>query len=165
MNDKPSLRWGIAGKPQALFLYYLRSPSNSRPIISGSSADLFIGTGMISSWFSTDILFSRPDAKAQHSIVAIASSSMQKGATFANAHCADTSTKIYDDYSAMYADPRVDIVYVGTPHAMHKRNTLEAIAAGKHVLCEKPMAVNSKDAREMIDAAQKKGVFLMEGKS
>lgn len=57
----------------------------------------------------------------------------------------------------------MDIVYIATPHTLHCRNTLDAIAQGKHVLCEKPIAVNARDARKMTDAAKKKGVFLMEG--
>lgn len=62
----------------------------------------------------------------------------------------------------MYADPGVDIVYIGTPHVFHKESCLAAIAAGKHVLCEKPMAINEREVNEMIAAAKEKGVFLME---
>jgi predicted dehydrogenase len=46
----------------------------------------------------------------------------------------------------------------------HLENALDAIAAGKHVVCEKPIAINTKDARRMIDAAKAKGVYLLEGK-
>jgi hypothetical protein len=46
---------------------------------------------------------------------------------------------------------------------LHKEECLKAIAKGKHVLCEKPMAINAKEAEEMIEAARSKGVFFMEG--
>lgn len=69
---------------------------------------------------------------------------------------------IYEGYEAVYADDNVDIVYIGTPHAFHKKNCLDAIAHGKHVLCEKAFALNAQDAREVFRAARQKGVFVME---
>ena len=70
--------------------------------------------------------------------------------------------RAYGSYDAMLADPDIDAVYVATPHPMHKPCTLAAIAAGKHVLCEKPMALTAADAAEVFVAAREKGVFLME---
>ena len=80
-----------------------------------------------------------------------------------SSHCPSQHPTIYDTYSGVYHDPDVDIVYIGTPHVLHCQNALDAIAAGKHVLCEKPIALNAKDAKRMFDAARDKGVFLMEG--
>ncbi|KAJ4297626.1 hypothetical protein N0V90_005519 [Kalmusia sp. IMI 367209] len=131
-SELPALRWGI------------------------------VGCGLISTWFVTDLMLSRSDALAKHSITAIGSSSQQKGSDFASKNCPSQSPAIYDSYAGVYADPNVDIVYIGTPHPMHHKNVLEAIAAGKHVLCEKPMAMNAQEGHEMIEAARKKGVFLME---
>jgi len=54
-------------------------------------------------------------------------------------------------------------VYIGTPHVFHLQNALDAIAAGKHVLCEKPMTMNARDTQVLVEAARKKGVYLMEG--
>ncbi|KAI9172531.1 MFS-type transporter dbaD [Paramyrothecium foliicola] len=62
----------------------------------------------------------------------------------------------------VYNDPDVDVVYIGPPHHLHLQNALDAIAAGKHVLCEKPFAVNAKESQIMIDAAERKGLFIME---
>jgi predicted dehydrogenase len=62
----------------------------------------------------------------------------------------------------VYDDPQVDIIYIGTPHAFHKQNCLDAIAAGKHVLCEKPFTINEKEADEVLTAAKAKGIFVME---
>ena len=70
--------------------------------------------------------------------------------------------KVYDNYAALLADPSVDVVYVATPTALHKDHSLMALAAGKPVLCEKPMAMNASEAREVKDAAQSAGLFFME---
>jgi predicted dehydrogenase len=69
---------------------------------------------------------------------------------------------VYTRYADVCSDPDVEIVYIATPHALHKENCLEAIAHGKHVLCEKPFAVNLRDAEEIFAAARAKGVFAME---
>lgn len=119
-----------------------------------------IGCGLISSWFFG--VLSRSDAAAQHTIAAIGSSSVQKGKDFAAKHCPAQTTGMYDSYKGVYDDPNVEIVYIGTPHPMHHASVMDAIAAGKHVLCEKPMAMNAQQGHEMVEAARKKGVFLME---
>jgi len=61
---------------------------------------------------------------------------------------------------ALLADPRVDSVYVSTTNELHKAQTLAAAAAGKHVLCEKPLALSVAAAREMIAACAAAGVVL-----
>ncbi|KAJ5369432.1 dimeric dihydrodiol dehydrogenase [Penicillium cosmopolitanum] len=121
-----------------------------------------IATGMISSWFVKDLVLDRPDAKAHHTIEAIGSSSQEKGQTFAQEYCPHESTTIYGSYEEVYTDPSVDIVYIGTPHAFHLRNCLDAIAHGKHVLCEKAFTLNASQAREVFAAAKDRGVFVME---
>lgn len=70
--------------------------------------------------------------------------------------------KAYNSYEAMMADPDIDVVFVATPHNLHHQNTLMSLNAGKHVLCEKPFAVNGREVREMIDMAREKNLFLME---
>jgi predicted dehydrogenase len=60
-------------------------------------------------------------------------------------------------------NPDIDAVYVITPNALHREHVLMAAAAGKHVICEKPMAVNAKEAKEMVEACQKAGVQLLIG--
>jgi len=65
-------------------------------------------------------------------------------------------------YEALAADSDVDVVYIGTPHSFHHEHTLLFLNAGKSVLCEKPFAINAKQTQEMIDAARKNNVFLME---
>ena len=62
----------------------------------------------------------------------------------------------------MMADPKIDVVYVATVHPRHLPDALAAIEAGKHVLVEKPLALNASEARQLKEAARRKGVFLME---
>jgi predicted dehydrogenase len=71
--------------------------------------------------------------------------------------------KHYQGYAPLIADPGVEVVYVATHHPAHREWAIAAAAAGKHVLCEKPLAMNVEDASEIIGAAERNGVFLMEG--
>ncbi len=68
----------------------------------------------------------------------------------------------HESHEALVADPQIDIVYVASPHSEHKRLALLAIAAGKHILVEKPVALTAAEAREIRDAARSAGVFAME---
>ena len=70
--------------------------------------------------------------------------------------------KSYGTYEDLANDPDIDVVYIATPHNLHHDNTLMCLNHGKHVLCEKPMAVNLKEVEEMINVAHNKGLFLME---
>lgn len=123
------------------------------------------GAGLISSWFVQDITLDRRDARARHIIQAVGSSSAEKGKAFVARNVAagnQSCPSIYTSYQQVYDDPQVSVVYIGTPHALHKQNCLDAIAAGKHVLCEKPFTVNAREAREVLAAAKVRGVFVME---
>ena len=70
--------------------------------------------------------------------------------------------RAYGSMEALLADPDIDAVYVASPHPQHKPMTLAAVAAGKHVLCEKPLTLTRADSEEVYAAAREKGVFLME---
>jgi predicted dehydrogenase len=65
-------------------------------------------------------------------------------------------------YEALAADPDVDVVYVASPHSRHEADTLLFLEAGKHVLCEKPFALNEAQARRMVDTARQRDLFVME---
>lgn len=69
--------------------------------------------------------------------------------------------KAYDDWRALIADPAVDVVDITSPNQFHHEMALEAIAAGKHVYCEKPLALSTAEANEMRDAAEAAGVKTM----
>ncbi len=68
---------------------------------------------------------------------------------------------LYTDYKEMLAKEKLDVLSVAVPNVLHKTMTVDGFAAGCHVLCEKPMAMNSKEAKEMIAAAKKAGKRLM----
>lgn len=70
--------------------------------------------------------------------------------------------KSYGSYADLLADPDIEAVYIPLPNHMHLEWTLAAAAAGKHVLCEKPLAMTSQDARTMGEACDRAGVLLME---
>jgi len=68
----------------------------------------------------------------------------------------------HNSYQSLVENPEVDAIYIATPHAFHHEHTLLCLNHNKAVLCEKAFAMNSRQAKEMIDLAQKKKVFLME---
>ncbi len=71
--------------------------------------------------------------------------------------------KAYTDYKELLADPEIEVVHVCTPNRSHSFITVDALHAGKHVMCEKPMAINSVEAKKMIDAAKETGKKLTIG--
>jgi len=70
--------------------------------------------------------------------------------------------RVHDSYESLLADPRVDLVYNPLPNSLHREWTLRALEEGKHVLCEKPIALNAREAEEMAAAASATGKHLME---
>jgi predicted dehydrogenase len=70
--------------------------------------------------------------------------------------------RAYGSYEALVEDPHVDVIYVSTPHALHRDNVLLCFEAGKPVLCEKALTLNARDAAELVAAARSKGLFFME---
>ncbi|GAC1414959.1 MAG: Gfo/Idh/MocA family oxidoreductase [Acidobacteriaceae bacterium] len=69
-------------------------------------------------------------------------------------------TRVFTELSAALADPQIHAVYVGTPVAMHASQAIAALQAGKHVLCEKPVALNYEEAESMASAARQSGQLL-----
>ncbi|GMA62665.1 hypothetical protein GCM10025859_31050 [Alicyclobacillus fastidiosus] len=70
--------------------------------------------------------------------------------------------KAYDSYEKIVEDPDIDAVYIPLPNHLHREWTIRAAQAGKHVLCEKPIALNSREAQEMVDVCRACGVRLAE---
>ena len=68
----------------------------------------------------------------------------------------------FGSYESLLEDPRIDVIYNSLPNDLHCEWTVKALRAGKHVLCEKPLAMSADEAREMIAACDRNGVLLME---
>lgn len=99
----------------------------------------------------------------RHDIVAVSSSnSVQRAQDFIKSTQCDESTKAYGSYAELVADPNVDIIYVATPHSHHFQNTMLALEANKHVLCEKAFTVTASQTRKLVETAKAKNLFLME---
>lgn len=92
-------------------------------------------------------------------VVAIASRDPARGRLFAAQLGIE---KLHESYEALLADPAVDAVYIPLPNHLHAEWTIAAARAGKHVLCEKPLALRAADAERMIEACEASGVQLME---
>jgi len=93
------------------------------------------------------------------SIVAVASRTREAAEEFA---ALAGATRTHVGYQSLAEDPDVDAVYVATPHSRHAADAILFLAAGKHVLCEKPMALDADQVVQMVDASRSSRVFLME---
>jgi len=113
-----------------------------------------MGTGTIAGLFAADLSL-LPQAR----IAAVHSRSRDKARAFAGRFGSATA---YDDEAAFLADPAVEAVYIATPNHLHVTQALSAIAAGKPVLIEKPVALKSGDVEFIAQAARERGIFAME---
>jgi predicted dehydrogenase len=113
-----------------------------------------LGTGNMASQFAMG-LARLPDAR----LIAVASRQQRRAEAFGDG--AGVPHR-HGSYAALLEDPDVDVVYVATPHTEHCANTLAALRAGKHVLVEKPFALNAAEAETMIAEARQRGLFVME---
>ena len=114
-----------------------------------------LGTANIARWAAIPGM-----QQAEHSeLYAIAGRSAEKAAHFAESF---GFGKSYGSYDELIADPEVQAVYIPLPNDLHLKWVLAALKAGKHVLCEKPLALNAADAKEMFRTAEACGVYLME---
>ena len=113
-----------------------------------------IGCGNIASKFAQDLsLFSNAELHA------VASRNQGKANNFAKKHEAKIA---YNSYESLLNDNDVDIVYIATPHPNHAELSIKTMQAGKHVLCEKPLAINKTEALQMIATSKKTNRFFME---
>jgi predicted dehydrogenase len=113
-----------------------------------------LGCGRIAALFATG-LAALPDAE----LVAVGSRAEETAHAFGERF---GTPKRYGSYAALANDPDVDVIYVATPHQVHKQATILCLEAGKPVLCEKPFAINAGEADAMIGTARRRGLFLME---
>lgn len=113
-----------------------------------------LATGGIAATF-TEALATVPDAE----VVAVGSRSAEGAKAFAERY---GIPRAYGSWAELAADDTVDVVYVATPHSAHRAAAGLCLEAGKAVLCEKAFTLNSREARELVDLARDRGLFLME---
>jgi predicted dehydrogenase len=114
-----------------------------------------IGAGHIARTFATDIAYA-PHA----SLTAVASRELSRAQAFADDFSIPTA---YGSYEDILADPNIDAIYIATPHSHHKQQSIDALRAGKHVLCEKPATVTPAELEEVIAVAVQEQRYFMEG--
>lgn len=113
-----------------------------------------IGAGSIAKVFCNGMRFSKTGQ-----IAAVASRSKERARELADAFAI---SKVYHNYESLLADDQIDVVYISTIHPAHAEWVIKAASAGKHILVEKPIGMNSQEAVMMVEAAQANDVFLME---
>ncbi len=113
-----------------------------------------LGTGGIAATFATDL-----GLTDSGTAVAVGSRSQGSAERFADEF---GIAGRHGSYGSLVADPEVDVIYVATPHPMHRDNAILALRAGKSVLVEKPFAMNAAEAREIVAVARECGLFAME---
>jgi len=113
-----------------------------------------IGCGNIANKFCSDL------AIVEDAIItAVASRTIEKALNFADMHHVK---KAYGSYDELFSDEDIDIVYIATPHVSHAELSIKAMKNGKHVLCEKPLALNAKEASAIIETSKQTDRFFME---
>lgn len=92
-------------------------------------------------------------------LYAVGSRDLQRAKQFANEF---GFKQYYGSYEELAADPDVEVVYVASPHSHHYEHTLLCLKNGKHVICEKAFAINTREVEEMVSEAKRRNLFLME---
>lgn len=92
-------------------------------------------------------------------VTAVAARSVERAKAFAQTH---QIPHVYDSYQALLDDPAIDVIYNPLPNSLHAEWSIKALRAGKHVLCEKPIASNAREAQQMATVAAETGLVLME---
>ncbi|KAI5957527.1 hypothetical protein KGF57_003221 [Candida theae] len=127
-----------------------------------------LGAGNISSQFVYDLLLNNDrETEYHHVIKSIGCSNSEKGQEFIknNKITAERNfdvTPVTQSYNELYKNSEIDVVYIGTPHNFHFKQAIACLENGKHVLCEKPITVNRKEAEKIFQVAKKNGRFCME---
>jgi D-xylose 1-dehydrogenase (NADP+, D-xylono-1,5-lactone-forming) len=98
-------------------------------------------------------------ASSNGKLVAVGSRNSQHAAEL---YAFAPNVRIYDSYEAIIEDPAIEAVYIPLPNSLHAEWTIKALQAGKHVLCEKPLAVTREQGEEMVDVAHASQKLLME---
>jgi len=112
-----------------------------------------LGTGFIAGLQTRDLI------QNGFTVQAVGSRTLDSSQAFAEEYGVATAHGSYED---LVADPLVDVVYIATPHPFHRANALLALNAGKHVLVEKSFTMNAREAQDVVDLAESKGLVALE---
>lgn len=135
--------------PSTLPVSRLPDPMRAPPLRWG-----ILGTGWIADQFLRSCR-----GQTRQVFAAVGSRSLASARDFAEAH---GIARAHGSYADLCADPGIDVIYVATPHNLHHAHVTMALEAGKHVLVEKPIALNHAQAAEIVALARAKGLFLAE---
>jgi predicted dehydrogenase len=113
-----------------------------------------LGPGFIAGRLMRDV-----NRASNAAVVAVAGRNRERASEFASNF---GIARVHESHEALLADPQVDAVYIATPNSLHHPQTMQALAAGKHVLCEKPYTRHPEQVAEAFDAAAAAGLVLME---
>ena len=116
-----------------------------------------VGTGRISDWVLKGAV-----QDSRIAVTAVCSRTQEAAEAFIARNPLAKNARVYTSVAEMASDPEVDAVYIGTPNQTHCDYTITCLNAGKHVLCEKPLAVDAEEGRRMVEAAKANGCLLME---
>jgi predicted dehydrogenase len=134
--------------------FVIPPPRTEAPLTAPALGWGILGPGRIASVLAESLA-----AHTRQRIVAVGSRSIDTALDFARRFDGCDAVGSYEE---IVKHPAVDIVYVSTPHSFHHQCVMLALEAGKHVMVEKPFAINAHQAKEMAQTAQEKGLFLME---
>lgn len=113
-----------------------------------------LGCGKIANKFAADLRLVR-DAE----LIAVGARDSERAKAFASTY---NATHAFDSYEGLVSCPEVDVIYIATPHGFHHEHALLCLRHGKAVLCEKALALNLRQVKEMIEESKRSNVFLME---
>jgi len=115
-----------------------------------------ISAGKIANDFVTSL---KVLPKDEHTVIGVAARSKERAGEFATKHGIPFS---YDSYDDLLDNKDIEVVYIGVIHPHHFGAAMKSLEKGKHVLCEKPLCMNQKETKLLIECAKKKNLFLME---
>ena len=113
-----------------------------------------IGAGRIANSFAQDLVYAD-----NAELAGVAARRLASADVFAKQHGIATSFEGYDE---LFCDPNIDAIYIATPHTLHLQNAVDALHAGKAVMCEKPITVSAAECQTLIDTADATQRYLME---
>ena len=140
---------------------YIQAPPTAHP---GAPSPVH-ATGRTLNWgvVSTGRIVSHVIADLQSlgdaNVIAVSSRSEERARIFAEEHDIEWA---FGSYQAMFDEPEVEAVYIGTPHGQHFEIAMAALKSGKHVVCEKSLTINAHEARALVAEARDRDLFLME---